>query len=62
MCLSFFLPGREKQLAIKLSELIQEKCKLLNKVSLVQKEVRHNENNVHIRVRELRTLYVATSV
>uniref|UniRef100_A0A286Y5L2 MIA SH3 domain ER export factor 2 n=1 Tax=Cavia porcellus TaxID=10141 RepID=A0A286Y5L2_CAVPO len=30
--------GREKQLAIKLSELIQEKCKLLNKVSLVQKE------------------------
>uniref|UniRef100_A0A8C2VHL5 Endoplasmic reticulum export factor CTAGE5 n=1 Tax=Chinchilla lanigera TaxID=34839 RepID=A0A8C2VHL5_CHILA len=30
--------GREKQLAVKLSELIEEKCKLLEKVSLVQKE------------------------
>ncbi|XP_037690827.1 melanoma inhibitory activity protein 2 isoform X13 [Choloepus didactylus] len=30
--------GREKKLAVKLSALIEEKCKLLEKISLVQKE------------------------
>lgn len=30
--------GREKKLAVKLSELIEEKCKLLEKFSLAEKE------------------------
>nr|XP_045010194.1 melanoma inhibitory activity protein 2 isoform X3 [Jaculus jaculus] len=35
---SRFYVGREKKLALELSVLIEEKCKLLEKVSLVQKE------------------------
>ncbi|KAM6180987.1 melanoma inhibitory activity protein 2 isoform 2-T2 [Erethizon dorsatum] len=38
--------GREKQLAVKLSELIEEKCKLLEKVSLVQKECEALESSL----------------
>lgn len=38
--LTFYLE-REKKLAVELSTLIEEKCKLLEKFSLVQKEVRH---------------------
>uniref|UniRef100_H3BKL6 MIA SH3 domain ER export factor 2 n=2 Tax=Mus musculus TaxID=10090 RepID=H3BKL6_MOUSE len=35
---SRFYVGREKKLALELSALIEEKCKLLDKVSIVQKE------------------------
>ncbi|XP_010630936.1 melanoma inhibitory activity protein 2 isoform X3 [Fukomys damarensis] len=38
--------GREKHLAIKLSKLIEEKCKLLEKVSLVQKEYEALESSL----------------
>ncbi|NWS97895.1 CTGE5 factor, partial [Mionectes macconnelli] len=36
----FLLLGREKQLANKIAELIDEKCKILEKLSLCKKEVR----------------------
>lgn len=39
IALTLFL-GREKKLAAELSTLIEEKCKLLEKFSVVQKEVR----------------------
>ncbi|EHB17670.1 Cutaneous T-cell lymphoma-associated antigen 5 [Heterocephalus glaber] len=38
--------GREKHLAIKLSKLIEEKCKLLEKVSLAQKEYEGLESSL----------------
>lgn len=38
--------GREKHLAIKLSKLIEEKCKLLEKVSLVQKQYEALESSL----------------
>ncbi|XP_077897279.1 melanoma inhibitory activity protein 2-like [Ictidomys tridecemlineatus] len=38
--------GREKQLALKLSRLIEEKCELLEKVSLVQKELEGLESTL----------------
>uniref|UniRef100_A0A8D2AK97 Melanoma inhibitory activity protein 2 n=1 Tax=Sciurus vulgaris TaxID=55149 RepID=A0A8D2AK97_SCIVU len=38
--------GREKKLALRLSELIEEKCELLEKVSLVQKEYEGLESSL----------------
>ncbi|XP_074069534.1 melanoma inhibitory activity protein 2 isoform X6 [Macrotis lagotis] len=38
--------GREKQLAKKVSELIEEKCKILKKLSLCQKEYEHLESSL----------------
>ncbi|XP_037690826.1 melanoma inhibitory activity protein 2 isoform X12 [Choloepus didactylus] len=38
--------GREKKLAVKLSALIEEKCKLLEKISLVQKEYEGLESSL----------------
>jgi len=34
-----FILGREKQLANKIAELVEEKCKILEKLSLSKKEV-----------------------
>ncbi|XP_037359134.1 melanoma inhibitory activity protein 2 isoform X2 [Talpa occidentalis] len=43
---SRFYMGREKKLAVELSTLIEEKCKLLEKLSLVQKEYNGLESSV----------------
>ncbi|XP_051002614.1 melanoma inhibitory activity protein 2 isoform X2 [Acomys russatus] len=43
---SRFYVGREKKLALELSALIEEKCKLLEKVSLVQKEYEGLESSL----------------
>lgn len=37
--LGFHFLGREKQLANKIAELVEEKCKILEKLSLCKKEV-----------------------
>ncbi|XP_031213766.1 melanoma inhibitory activity protein 2 isoform X10 [Mastomys coucha] len=43
---SRFYVGREKKLALELSALIEEKCKLLEKVSIVQKEYEGLESSL----------------
>ncbi|XP_049994745.1 melanoma inhibitory activity protein 2 isoform X7 [Alexandromys fortis] len=43
---SRFYVGRERKLALELSALIEEKCKLLDKVSLVQKEYEGLESSL----------------
>lgn len=43
---SRFYVGREKKLALELSALIEEKCKLLEKVSFVQKEYEGLESSL----------------
>ncbi|XP_021057025.2 melanoma inhibitory activity protein 2 isoform X9 [Mus pahari] len=43
---SRFYVGREKKLALELSALIEEKCKLLDKVSIVQKEYEGLESSL----------------
>ncbi|XP_041514076.1 melanoma inhibitory activity protein 2 isoform X6 [Microtus oregoni] len=43
---SRFYVGRERKLALELSALIEEKCKLLDKVSLVQKEYEGIESSL----------------
>lgn len=43
-----FVIGREKQLANKIAELVEEKCKILEKLSLCKKEVIFLINCFHI--------------
>ncbi|KAM4869401.1 LOW QUALITY PROTEIN: melanoma inhibitory activity protein 2-like [Urocitellus parryii] len=49
---------REKKLALKLSEIIEEKCRLLEKVSLVQKEYEDLESSLKNAILEKESIQV----